>query len=57
MTSDGDDLERRALDLVEAALDKPADERRGFLMAWTEDAPALRARVLAILDAESGRAA
>ena len=56
MTSDGDDLERRALDLVEAALDKPPDERRGFLMAWTEDSPDLQARVLAILDADGGRA-
>lgn len=52
MTSEANELERQALELVEAALEQPPATRRNFVVAQTEDGPNLRERVFSILDGD-----
>lgn len=56
MTSKANEFERRALGLVEKALEQPTDKRREFLLAQTQQDLKMRERVFSIIDAESGRA-
>lgn len=54
MTSGTNDIERRALALVEDALERPSEERRDFILAASEHDPALRGRALSILGEDGG---
>ena len=53
MTGDDATLEARALALFEASLEQPSDTRRAWIIARTEDDPALRDWVLGMLSEDA----